>query len=231
MNATLKSAPVAPDLSLDNISAVVGIGHSDWRADYRAVREGRKPTDSFGYGAISPQLIASRLGESETKNVLSDTPHVPKPRVPLRLDVMGVGDLLTSLATCCKPVNGDPIVGYVTRGRGITVHRRDCANALRHHGETDERLIEVSWGAQTGRTFPVDVEVIAYERSGLLRDITSLLANERINVIAVNTLTDKTQHVARMVFTLEVPDLNTLARLLAALDQIPNVAEVRRKTH
>ena len=83
---------------------------------------------AIGYGAISPQLIASRLGETETKKVLSDTPHVPKPRVPLRLDVMGVGDLLTSLATCCKPVNGDAIVGYVTRGRGITVHRADCPN-------------------------------------------------------------------------------------------------------
>jgi guanosine-3',5'-bis(diphosphate) 3'-pyrophosphohydrolase len=103
---------------------------------------------AIGYGAISPQLIASRIGDTETKNVLTSTPNVPKPRTPLRLDVMGVGDLLTSLATCCKPVNGDQIVGYVTRGRGITVHRADCPNIA--NLPDPERLIQVTWGSKAG---------------------------------------------------------------------------------
>ncbi len=136
---------------------------------------------------------------------------------------------MTRMGRCCNPVPGESVVGFIPRGHGITIHRRDCVNALRHHGEHEERLIEVSWGAQAGRTYPVDVEIIAYERAGLLRDITSLLANERINVLAVNTQTDKPAHIARMTFTFEIADLDMLARVLALIDQVPNVAEVRRK--
>ncbi len=143
--------------------------------------------------------------------------------------IQGVGNLLTRMGRCCNPVPGDPIVGFITRGQGITVHRRDCPNALRHHGENEERLIEVSWGAASGATYPVDIEIVAYERPGLLRDITALLANERVNVAAVNTVVDKTQHLARMTFTVEIADLHMLARLLALIDRVPNVAEVRRK--
>ncbi|MEW6331117.1 MAG: ACT domain-containing protein, partial [Pseudomonadota bacterium] len=140
----------------------------------------------------------------------------------------GIGNLLTRMAKCCNPLPGDPIVGFITRGQGVTIHRRDCANALRHHNEHNERLIEVSWGAQTGAAYPVEVEVTAYDRPGLLRDITSLLANEKINVLGVNTLTDR-QQAAHMTFTLEIPDIETLSRILALLDQIPNVVGVRRR--
>jgi len=134
------------------------------------------------------------------------------------------------MAKCCDPLPGDPIVGFITRGQGVIVHRRDCVNALRHHDEHNERLIEVSWGAQAGVAYPVAVEVTAHDRAGLLRDITSLLANEKINVLGVRTLTDK-QQVAHMTFTLEIPNIETLSRILALLDQIPNVMEVRRKAH
>ncbi len=144
--------------------------------------------------------------------------------------IQGVGNLLTRLAKCCNPVPGDAIVGFITRGGGATIHRRDCANAMHHRDEQEERLIEVSWG-EAARTYPVDIEITAYERSGLLRDITALLANEKINVIAVNTLTDKGEHVARMRLTIEIPDLDALSRVLSAIDQIPNVSEVRRRVH
>jgi GTP pyrophosphokinase len=90
-------------------------------------------------------------------------------------------------------------------------------------------LIEVSWGAQAGAAYPVEVEVTAYDRPGLLRDITSLLANEKINVLGVRTLTDR-QQVAHMIFTLEIPNIEILSRVLALLDQIPNVSGVRRKS-
>jgi GTP pyrophosphokinase len=123
------------------------------------------------------------------------------------------------------------VVGFITRGQGITVHRQDCPNALRHHGEHEERLIEVNWGTDTGQAYPVEVEIVAHERSGLLRDITGLLANEKVNVLAVNTQTDKARHVARMSFVLEIANVEMLSRVLALIDQIPNVMDVRRRSH
>lgn len=149
---------------------------------------------------------------------------------PTGVTIQGIGNLLTRVAKCCNPVPGDPIVGFITRGQGVTVHRQNCPNALRYHDEHDERLIEVSWGAATGKAYPVEVEVIAYDRAGLLRDITSLLANEKINVLGLGTLTDK-QQIAHMTFTLDIPNIETLSRILALLDQIPNVTEVRRRAH
>ena len=189
---------------------------------------------AIGRGDVKPSQIMGAvqdLMELRSKDVkpVPSTPPSTRVSAPTGLTIQGVGNLLTRMGRCCNPVPGDPIVGFITHGRGITVHRRDCPNALRHHGEHEERLIEVSWGAQAGKIFPVDIDIVAFERSGLLRDITSLFANERINVIAVNTLTDKQQHIAHMTFTIEVHDLDTLARVLALVDQIPNVAEVRRK--
>ncbi|MBI3897806.1 MAG: GTP diphosphokinase [Gammaproteobacteria bacterium] len=203
-------------------------------------------TNHFGFPKVDDFLAAIGRGDVKPSQIMTAVQELIEPRpketkpasipssptrtnAPTGLTIQGIGNLLTRMGRCCNPVPGDPILGFITRGRGITVHRRDCQNTLRHRDEHDERLIEVSWGAQAGRTFPVDIEIIAYERSGLLRDITALLANEPINVIAVNTLTDKAQHVAHMTFTLEVPDIDALARVLALLDRIPNVMEVRRK--
>jgi GTP pyrophosphokinase len=190
---------------------------------------------AIGRGDVKPSQIMSAVQEfvelrpKETK-VGASAPSTTVPRGgSTGVTIQGVGNLLTRMGRCCNPVPGEPIVGFITQGHGITVHRRDCANALRHHGEHEERLIEVNWGADAGRTYPVDIEVIAYERAGLLRDITALLANEHLNVLAVNTQTDKLAHIARMTFTLEIVDLNALARILALIDQVPNVAEVRRK--
>ncbi|MHB8534425.1 MAG: GTP diphosphokinase [Sulfuricaulis sp.] len=154
--------------------------------------------------------------------------RVPSPRQPAGVTIQGVGNLLARMAKCCHPVPGDPIVGFITRGQGVTVHRQSCSNALRHHDEHDERLIEVSWGADSGRAYPVDVEIMAYDRAGLLRDVTSLLANEKIHVLGMNTQTDK-QRVAHMTFTLDIANIEILSRVLALLDQIPNVIEVRRR--
>ncbi|HEY8555040.1 MAG TPA: GTP diphosphokinase [Burkholderiales bacterium] len=203
-------------------------------------------TQKFGFAKVDDFLAAVGRGDvksSQIVNAVQELVELPRetrpvPSVPSTaparssapgVTILGVGNLLTRIGRCCNPVPGDPIVGFITRGQGITVHRRDCPNALRHHGENEERLIEVSWGAATGGTYPVEIEVIAYERPGLLRDITALLANERINVIALNTVVDKGQHIARMTFTVEIPDLQVLARLLALIDRVPNVAEVRRK--
>jgi GTP pyrophosphokinase len=191
---------------------------------------------ALGRGEVKPaQLLAAVQDLVEPS--LREAPPAIAPRAPARrkppagVSIQGVGNLLTRMAKCCNPLPGDAIVGFITRGQGITVHRQDCPNALRHHGENEERLIEVSWGKDTGQTYPVEVEILAHERSGLLRDITGLFANEKVNVLAVNTLTDKQQHVARMTFTIEIPDVGMLSRVLALLDQIPNIMDVRRRTH
>jgi GTP pyrophosphokinase len=143
--------------------------------------------------------------------------------------VFGVGNLLTTTARCCKPVPNDPIVGYITRGRGVTIHRQDCGNVLRLQGEDRDRLIEVEWGSAGEDGYQVDIAIEAYDRSGLLRDITSELANEKINLVGVNTLTDKQEGMARMSLTLEIADISQLSRVLAKIAQLPNVVEARRK--
>ena len=190
---------------------------------------------ALGRGEIKPAQILHAVQElvepslKETKPVRAPAPGVRQ--TPLGVSIQGVGNLLTRMAKCCNPLPGDAIVGFITRGQGIAVHRQDCPNAMRHHNENDERLIEVSWGVATGRTYPVEVDIVAHQRAGLLRDITGLLANENINAIAVNTQTDKHQHVAHMTFTLEIPNVEALSRILALIDRIPNVMTVRRRTH
>ena len=139
--------------------------------------------------------------------------------------IQGVGNLLTQLAGCCQPVPGDPIIGYITVGRGVTVHRADCATALQLQDRESERLIEVSWGGEPVQTYPVEIFIKAYDRSGLLRDVSQLLANEKINVLEASTRTNRDDNYASMMLTLEVPNLHLLGRLLTRIGQLPNVIE------
>ena len=191
---------------------------------------------ALGRGEIKPAQILHAVQEWAEPS-LRETRPVPAPRTPgarkppTGVSIQGVGNLLTRMAKCCNPLPGDAIVGFITRGQGITVHRQDCPNALRHHHEHDERLIEVSWGVATGQTYAVEVEIIAHQRPGLLRDITGLLANENINAVSVHTQTDKQEHVAHTILTLEIPNVEALSRILALIDRIPNVMTVRRRTH
>jgi GTP pyrophosphokinase len=143
---------------------------------------------------------------------------------------MGVGDLATNLAKCCKPAPYEPIVGYITRGRGITIHRRDCGNLLRLEMKENERLIDVEWAEGTTQTYPVDIHVKAFDRQGLLRDITEVLSNDHLNVIAVNTMSDRKTYIADMTLTVDVFDVEQLSRVLSKIEQLPNVMEVWRKT-
>ena len=191
---------------------------------------------ALGRGEIKPAQILNAV-QDLVEPSLKETRPAPAQRTPSTrkaptgVSIQGVGNMLTRMAKCCNPVPGDAIVGFITRGQGIAVHRQDCPNTLRHHNENEERLIEVSWGVATGQTYPVEVDVVAHERPGLLRDITGLLANENINASSVSTQTDKHQHVAHMTFTLEIPNVETLSRILALIDRIPNVMAVHRRTH
>ena len=181
----------------------------------------------------SGQVVSAVLGLRESEE--HDTLAVPSRRVrrvqeAKDFSILGVGNLLTNAARCCRPVPNDAIVGYITRGRGVTIHRQDCANVLRLKDEDRDRLIDVEWGARPDRVFPVDIQLQAYDRPGLLRDVSGLLANDRVNVAGVNTVTDRNDMIARMELHIEVTDIGQLSRILSRIGQLPNIIEVKRKT-
>jgi GTP pyrophosphokinase len=138
---------------------------------------------------------------------------------------MGVGDLLTNLATCCRPVNGDPIIGYVTRGRGVTVHRDDCPNV--QNLPEPERLVPVTWGNGGERTFPVTVQVEAWDRVGLLKDVSTVLADARVNILSLTTTTHDDRTVTLRA-TIEVEGIGQLSTILQKLESVREVHDVRR---
>lgn len=175
---------------------------------------------------------AQQLVEPERPvEVLDLLPKRPSTKPGARrgdVQIQGVGNLLTQMAGCCQPLPGDPIVGYITLGRGVTIHRQDCATVLQLSGREPERMIQVSWGPVPVQTYPVDILIKAYDRSGLLRDVSQVLLNERINVLAVNTRSNKDENTATMSLTIEIPGLDALGRLLARISQLPNIIEARR---
>jgi GTP pyrophosphokinase len=141
--------------------------------------------------------------------------------------VVGSEGMLTMLARCCKPAPPDPIVGFVTRGKGVSIHRASCKNFGEMASKAPERVIETEWG-RTGQetVYPIDIFILAQDRQGLLRDISEVLAREKINVIGVNTQTTKGS--ARMVFTAEIGATGQLQKALAAIGEVSGVLEARR---
>ncbi len=184
--------------------------------------------DEFSLRSIE-QVLTEAVPVEEEPIVVLDRPRQPAAGRGAVL-VVGVDALLTSLARCCRPIPPDPIIGFVTRGRGISVHRAGCANARTLMQRQPERLIEVQWEpgrAASGAAYPVEVVVLANDRQGLLRDITEVFSREKLNVIGVNTLSQRDQ--AQMQFTIEVPDGAALRRSLAQLAEIKGVTIARRK--
>lgn len=143
--------------------------------------------------------------------------------------IEGVGNLLTSIARCCNPLPGDDITGYITLGKGVSIHRKDCRNILQLATDEPERILQVSWGEAPQQTYTVDVVIEAYDRTGLLKDVTTLLDNAHINVTAMQTLTDKGEHTVSMVITIDIRDFTQLSHILGRLNQLPNIASARRK--
>jgi GTP pyrophosphokinase len=180
---------------------------------------------AIGYGAVSSQRIAVRLAQHPEQEQILSAQHLQPPRTPPRLQVMGVGDLLTNLATCCRPVNGDPIIGYVTRGRGVTVHRDDCPNV--QNLPEPERLVPVTWGNGGERTFPVTVQVEAWDRVGLLKDVSTVLADARVNILSLTTTTHDDRTVTLRA-TIEVEGIGQLSTILQKLESVREVHDVRR---
>jgi GTP pyrophosphokinase len=180
---------------------------------------------AIGCGDVHLGTIIARVVEKQEPELVQTVP--PSAGRPAEtgeeVSVLGVSGLLTARARCCSPAPGDPIVGYVTRGRGVTIHRRDCPNVLRVADK--ERLIQVNWG-QERRTYPVSVRIRAYDREGLMRDVSSLVANEGINMPSINATTKNSLAVLNL--ELGVTDISQLSRVLNRLEALPNVLEACR---
>lgn len=192
---------------------------------------------AIGAGDVTGAQITHRVLEDEErrrKQVSDFKEEILKPRTrpSLKVDtshgvnIMGTGGLLVNIAKCCSPTPGDGIIGYITRGRGVTVHRTDCPN-IQNIPDT-ERLIDVSWGGDTHEhIYTVPVEIIAHDRSGLLRDISTMIADEKVNISGVDVTTR--HYIAKLCLDIEINDKYQLARILTKLEQIPNVVEARRR--
>ncbi len=179
---------------------------------------------AIGYGDIAPQQIAGKLAEIAVPDELPSQTVLPPPTV-VGVQVRGVGDLLSRLARCCNPVPGDPIIGYITRGKGVTVHRRDCPN-VRNIPDT-ERLIDVEWGIAR-EVYPVNIRIEAFDRAGLLRDIATIVADEGIRMSAATASVDA-DNTATITATLEIGSVQQLRDVLSRLEGIRDILEVRRE--
>jgi GTP pyrophosphokinase len=188
-------------------------------------------------GDISNAQLLSALHEIAAPEIDEKLPLESVPRALRKkkaagdINVLGVGNLLTTMANCCKPVPGDEIVGFITQGKGVTIHRMDCTNILNLTEENRLRLVEVEWGEAEVQTYPVTLLIEALDRQGLLSDITRTLADEKVNVIAINTLSDKKNQLARMAVTIETRDLHQLHRVMDKIQQLHNVTDVIRGAH
>ena len=190
---------------------------------------------ALGAGDLRPGQVLSMaqqlFGETEDVDQLDRLLTRPSSRKAASKDditILGVGNLMTQMAKCCQPLPDDEIIGYITLGRGVTIHRQDCSNITQLRTEEPQRLINVEWGSKKAQMYPVDIRIKAWDRTGLLRDITVVLANEKVNVLSVNTLTDKKENLANILVTLEVLGLEALGQVLNKINQLPNVVDVQR---
>jgi len=181
-----------------------------------------------GYGEISAQHISTKLASvlvEEQPDAIETIAPPARATYTTNISVLGTGDLLTRLARCCNPVPGDKIIGYVTRGEGVSVHRSDCPNVLNE--DEKERLVDVEWGRR-GQLYPIAVHIDAWDRVGLLRDISTMVAEEKVNMVGVHTDSGSDGHIAISV-TLETAGVEQLTRLLAKLEGIRGVVSVSRR--
>ena len=154
-----------------------------------------------------------------------DLVEAPSTIVPSdAVKVMGLKGIATNMAKCCNPMPGDEIIGYITRGRGATIHRQDCPNILRVSEK--ERLVKVSWG-QPGKTFTVPIQIKAYYRQGLMSDISNIITDDSINLIDMSMKMN--QHLAVIKLVVGVKGISQLSRILTRLESLPNVFEAKRQ--
>jgi guanosine-3',5'-bis(diphosphate) 3'-pyrophosphohydrolase len=188
---------------------------------------GYKNLDEFmaavGAGVVSSHQIVLKLAAQEEKT--PEVTEVASPKSDISVvQVLGVGDLMTSIAQCCRPVPGDNIIGYITRSRGVSIHRQDCPNII--HEDEKERLIPVEWG-QSSQHYPVGIQVEAWDRVGLMRDVTTVVAEEKVNITSVN-LAGRNGQIISLFLTLETKGLAQLSQILKKIDGVKGVISVSR---
>ncbi|MGO4702238.1 RelA/SpoT family protein [Dyella sp. 2RAB6] len=188
---------------------------------------------ALALGEITPGQIARVLQESETPPLEMTQSQLPVASRHSTLDhsalsIEGVGNLLTTLARCCQPLPGDPVRGFVTRGRGVSVHRADCPSLARLARRDPDRVIEVEWGKSAAQAYEVDVEIRGYDRKGLQKDVTSVISNAGTHIIASSSRVFVRTGEVEMRFTLRVRDFEQLSTLLARVVALPNVVDARR---
>lgn len=179
---------------------------------------------ALGCGDLSVSKVIKQFSETvENADILTATAPATEATSTDVVEVVGLKGLLSSMARCCNPMPGDQIVGYITRGRGATIHRQDCPNIL--NVTERERLLQVGWG-RVERTFTVPVKITAYDRQGLMGDISNLLSDEGVNIADVSVNVNRSYADLRLV--IEVKDLTQLSRILTRIENLPNVMEAHR---
>jgi GTP pyrophosphokinase len=188
--------------------------------------------EALGLGEVSPAQVAGAiqriLHARDARPERAASPRSPAAREP-DIEVQGIGDLLSTYARCCKPVPPEAIVGYITVGRGVSIHAQSCANLGRLSVKSPARVLAVTWGKMGSSEFPVDIEVQAFDRRGLVRDVSAALADDKISIQGMNTVTDKRDNVAHMQIKISISGLPQLSQVLTRIGQLPNVISARRK--
>jgi GTP pyrophosphokinase len=185
--------------------------------------------EALGLGEVNAAQVAGaiqRLLHARNEPAARLRPAVD--RQP-EADVQGVGDLLSTYARCCKPVPPEPIVGYITVGRGVSIHSQSCANLGRLAAKSPARVLPVAWGRSDATEYPAEIEIEAFDRRGLVRDVSAALADAKISIQGMSTVTDKRDSVARMQIQIAITGLPQLSAVLAAIAKVPNVLSARRK--
>jgi len=186
-----------------------------------------------GRGDITPRQLSSGLNQIYFDDAVQPLPQKPRPKktgtADQSINVCGVGNLLTYMANCCQPVPGDEIIGFITQGKGVAVHRQDCINILNLEDDKQKRRVSVEWSDHENQTFEINLAIQAVDRTGLLKDITSILSDLKVNVLSVQTLSNRDTQTADMQIMMEIEDLEQLQKVSDKIRQLPNVLKVYRQ--
>ena len=185
----------------------------------------------IGGGEIGSAALSAAIARVRAP---AEPPLAPARKRPQRrsgrspVEIEGVGDLPITMARCCGPVPPEPIAGYVTLGRGVTIHQTRCASLLRMRAVKPERVLKVEWTLDSDSVMPVRIRVQAFDRRGLLRDVSDVMALEKLSIEGVNSDTDPMDRMATIVMRTAVRDHAQLGRVLQRLSAVPNVLRAER---
>lgn len=204
--------------TLDDLYAAIGSGNARLQQVINSLLQLHDRTEPEE--EIDPQSLVASQPSQKSNKFNGDS-----------VIVSGVGNLLTHMAKCCQPVPGDDILGFITQGRGISVHRTDCeqlSNVLR---QNPEREVEVQWGSHSQKAYQATLQVTSSDRQGLLRDVSTIISNERVLIVGIASHADKLKSTIRMSLTIEISNSEMLNRILSKLRQLDDVIDVKRLSH